>query len=108
MARSLQKLNFSKVSHAVSGFLTVMVMPLTYSIAYGLIAGIVTYLVMEGVFRVLAMAGVELPADDEDKHVVGKSLAEITDGNDAVEPEPVKEIEEEEVAENAAPDEEAV
>lgn len=108
MARSLQKLNFSKVSHAVSGFLTVMVMPLTYSIAYGLIAGIVTYLVMEGVFRVLAMAGVELPADDEDKHVVGKSLAEITDGNDAVEPEPVKEIEEEEVAENKAPDEEAV
>jgi len=64
MARSLSKLNFNKVSHAVSGFLTVMVMPLTYSIAYGLIAGIGTYIVMEGVFWVLSLAGLVLPEDN--------------------------------------------
>lgn len=84
MARSLTKLNFNRVSHAVSGFLTVMVMPLTYSIAYGLIAGIGTYLVMEGTFRILSFANLDIPVDEEkaDKHVLGKSLRNLTKGNE--------------------------
>jgi len=100
MARSLTKLNFNKVSHAISGFLTVMVMPLTYSIAYGLIAGIVTYVVMEGSFLALSYVGLEIPGEEEaDAHVVGKSLNDVTEGN-------TKEVE---VAEQAVGgDEEAV
>jgi len=82
MAKSLAKLNFNKVSHAVSGFLTVMVMPLTYSIAYGLIAGIGSYIIMEGAFWILSFAGLEVPVDKEegDEHVLGKSFVEMTEG----------------------------
>ena len=82
VARSLMKLNFHRVSHAVSGFLTVMVMPLTYSVAYGLIAGIGAYIVMEGVFWILSFVGLEVPGDDEnaDKQIIGKSFNDITEG----------------------------
>ncbi|KAL7537936.1 hypothetical protein ACHAWF_005948 [Thalassiosira exigua] len=82
MARSLTKLNFNRISHAVSGFLTVMVMPLTYSIAYGLIAGIGSYVVMEGTFRILSFANLDVPVDEveADKHLLGKSLMNVTKG----------------------------
>jgi len=93
MARSLAKLNFNKVSHAVSGFLTVMVMPLTYSIAYGLIAGIGTYIVMESVFWVLSFAGLKVPGDEKeaDMHILGKSSVEMIEGktNDVETSDPV-------------------
>ena len=90
MARSLTKLNFNRVSHAVSGFLTVIVMPLTYSIAYGLIAGIGTYLIMEGTFYLLSFVGLDIPIDEEeaDKHIIGKSLRNLT------EPKPKTEVKE--------------
>lgn len=90
MARSLTKLNFNRVSHAVSGFLTVIVMPLTYSIAYGLIAGIGTYLIMEGTFYLLAFAGLDVPIDEEkaDQRILGKSLRNLT------EPKPKTEVKE--------------
>ncbi len=81
MARSLTKLNWDKVSHAVSGFLTMMVMPLTYSIAYGLIAGIMVFVVMESVFWILSFAGIEVPCDEPDNLtnmlVIGKSAHDI-------------------------------
>lgn len=82
MARSLTKLNFNKVSHAVSGFLTVMVMPLTYSIAYGLLAGIGSYLIMEGTFWILSFIGLNIPVDEDkaDKRIIGESFMEITGG----------------------------
>jgi xanthine/uracil/vitamin C permease (AzgA family) len=99
MARSLTKLNFNRVSHAVSGFLTVIVMPLTYSIAYGLIAGIGTYVVMEGVFWILSFVGLERPVDEEEasKLVIGKSFRQLTEPKDkteAVEPKPEDPVEE--------------
>ena len=65
MARSLSKVKWHIPSHAISAFLTVMVMPLTYSIAYGLIAGIVIYLVMEGTFLLLSFVGIEKPSYEE-------------------------------------------
>ena len=65
MAKSLAYLNWNKGSHAVSGFLTVMVMPLTYSIAYGLLAGIGSYVVMESTFWILSLIGIKLPLDEE-------------------------------------------
>jgi len=82
MARSLTKLNFNRVSHAVCGFLTVIVMPLTYSIAYGLIAGICTYIIMEGSFFLLSFVGLPIPIDDEeaDMKKLGQSFRVITEG----------------------------
>lgn len=65
MARSLEKIKWGRVSHALSAFLTVMIMPLTYSIAYGLIAGIATYYIMEGTFYLLTFVGLANPYADE-------------------------------------------
>ena len=39
MCRSLVKIKWYDPSHAVTAFITIMIMPLTYSIGYGLIAG---------------------------------------------------------------------
>ena len=106
MARSLTKLNFNRVSHAVSGFLTVIVMPLTYSIAYGLIAGIGTYMVMEGVFWILSFVGLERPVDEKEasKLVIGKSFRQLTEPKDkteeAVEPKPEGPVEEAHTSDN--------
>lgn len=115
MARSLTKLNFGRVSHAVSGFLTVMVMPLTYSIAYGLIAGIATYTIMEGVFWAGSLVGLEVPGDEEvdgnvsEKSAVDKLGDEAEDVKPNVSPEDSGEVpkaidgdEEAAVGENAA------
>ena len=45
-----------------------MIMPLTYSIAYGLIAGIVTFYIMEGVFLLLSRVfGLATPDAMEEK-----------------------------------------
>lgn len=50
MARSLVKVRWDNPAHAITAFVTVMLMPLTYSIAYGLIGGIGTWLVLKAVF----------------------------------------------------------
>lgn len=72
-----------------------MVMPLTYSIAYGLIAGIASYLVMEGAFRILSFVGLEVPDETGvSKPVLGKSVEETKDGKaicDAM-PEPENKV----------------
>ena len=46
-----------------------MLMPLTYSIAYGLIAGIGSYIIMEGFFRILLLFGIDLPGDEKDENM---------------------------------------
>ena len=79
MGRSLAKLDWNNVSHAVSGFVTVVLMPLTYSIAYGLIGGIFVYLVMEGTFHLLSFVGVPKPGSKKDdkgpaRMAIGKSI----------------------------------
>lgn len=80
MGRSLAKLQWDNVSHAVSGFLTVIIMPLTYSIAYGLIAGIGAYIVMEGTFWLLSFCGVPRPG--------GKGPARMAIGQSLINPKP--------------------
>merc|ERR1739844_471594 len=55
MARSLVKVKWDNPAHAITAFVTVMIMPLTYSIAYGLIAGIMTWMVFKAVFIPLEM-----------------------------------------------------
>jgi len=75
MARSLVKLKWHKVSHAISGFITVMMMPLTYSIAYGLIAGIFSFVIMEGTFLLLNKAfGIAIPDKSETPPALSASV----------------------------------
>eukprot|EP01083_Nonionella_stella_P224377 798748_1 len=50
MARSLVKVKWQSPPHAITAFVSVMVVPLTYSIAYGLIAGIGTWIIFKAVF----------------------------------------------------------
>merc|ERR1712045_979583 len=67
MCRSLAEIKWSNPAHAFTAFTTVMVMPLTYSIAYGLIAGIGTWMVCKAVFIPLNMLfGIPDPTLDEE------------------------------------------
>lgn len=46
MARACTEINWRYIGDSVPAFLTLAIMPFTYSIAYGLIAGIVTYVIL--------------------------------------------------------------
>lgn len=48
MARAAADINWRYLGDAIPAFLTISIMPFTYSIAYGLIAGIVSYIVLNG------------------------------------------------------------
>jgi adenine/guanine/hypoxanthine permease len=61
MSRSLMDIKWYNITHAATSFLTLTVMPLTYSIAYGLIAGIGCYAIMTGTFKLLALVGIAEP-----------------------------------------------
>lgn len=49
MARAVLDINWRYPGDAIPAFVTLMVMPFTYSIAYGLIAGIFTYIFLNGI-----------------------------------------------------------
>lgn len=61
MARSLVNVKWENPAHAITAFTTVIVMPLTYSIAYGLIAGIMTWMAFKLVFIPLSYLGIPDP-----------------------------------------------
>ncbi|EEF28666.1 adenine/guanine permease AZG1 [Ricinus communis] len=46
MMRSVVEIQWEDMRHAIPAFITIIMMPLTYSIAYGLIGGIGTYVVL--------------------------------------------------------------
>ena len=52
MCRSLVRIQWDDPAHAIPAFATIVMMPLTYSIAYGIITGLFIYTVMEIVFKV--------------------------------------------------------
>jgi xanthine/uracil/vitamin C permease (AzgA family) len=88
MSKSLADVKWYNLSHALSAFLTVIIMPLTYSIAYGLIAGIGSFAIMEGTFFLLKLVGIpkpefyphgEQPASNESRAAEG----EDKDANDS-------------------------
>ena len=56
MCRSLKKVHWENPAHAATAFVTMMVMPLTYSISYGLIAGIGTWFAVKLVALPLSYA----------------------------------------------------
>ncbi|KAJ7190167.1 permease family-domain-containing protein [Mycena pura] len=49
MARNVRDINWDYVGDAVPAFLTIIIIPLSYNIAYGVIAGIVSYFVLNGI-----------------------------------------------------------
>ena len=61
MASSLGKIKWHDITHASTAFITLMIMPLTYSIAYGLLGGMLTYSVLNLTFHVLSLLGIEKP-----------------------------------------------
>lgn len=78
MARSLGQIKWHIPSHAISAFLTVIMMPLTYSIAYGLIAGIAVFILMEGVMLILSFLGIKKPVYEEGEMFGGKAPSVAT------------------------------
>ncbi|RDW70135.1 putative permease [Coleophoma crateriformis] len=69
MARAVTDINWRYVGDSVPAFVTLAVMPFTYSIAYGLVTGIVTYTVLNtGVWLLMkASGGRIIPYDYEQK-----------------------------------------
>jgi hypothetical protein len=55
MCRSLVDINWHDPSHAISAFVTIMLMPLTYSISYGLIGGFMAWYSMQAVFFIMRL-----------------------------------------------------
>ncbi|KAF1991599.1 permease [Aulographum hederae CBS 113979] len=56
MAKEAQHINWKYPGDAIPAFVTIAVMPFTYSIAYGLIAGIMTYIILNGTVWVIQKA----------------------------------------------------
>ena len=50
MMRQVTAVNWSFIGDALPAFVTIAVMPFTYSVSYGLIAGLFTYAVLNGLF----------------------------------------------------------
>jgi AGZA family xanthine/uracil permease-like MFS transporter len=49
MIRNVREINWDYIGDAVPAFLTIIIIPLTYNIAYGVIAGIISYILLNGV-----------------------------------------------------------
>ncbi|KAL0948233.1 hypothetical protein HGRIS_010833 [Hohenbuehelia grisea] len=49
MIRNVREINWDYYGDAVPAFLTLIIIPLTYNIAYGVICGIVTYMLLNGI-----------------------------------------------------------
>ncbi|KAK5467515.1 hypothetical protein LTS15_000488 [Exophiala xenobiotica] len=69
MAKAAKDINWRYIGDAIPAFLTIAIMPFTYSIAYGLIAGIISYIVLNTIVWMVekASGGRIRPADKEYK-----------------------------------------
>jgi len=53
MVRNVLEINWHYIGDAVPAFLTLIIIPLTYNIAYGVIAGVLSYLLINGIPYIL-------------------------------------------------------
>jgi len=53
MIRNVREINWDYIGDAVPAFLTIIIIPLTYNIAYGVIAGVLSYVLLNGIPLVL-------------------------------------------------------
>ncbi|KAI9024724.1 permease family-domain-containing protein [Hyaloraphidium curvatum] len=68
MAQGVSKINWRYYGDAIPAFATIALMPLTYSIGYGIIGGIFVYLVLNGGVWLLAkVSGGKIVPPDHDK-----------------------------------------
>jgi AGZA family xanthine/uracil permease-like MFS transporter len=65
MCRNLVKIQWDKIDHALTAFVVVMIMPLTYSIAYGLIGGLMVWCTMQLTFKIFELVGIAHPYKEE-------------------------------------------
>ncbi|KAF9203986.1 hypothetical protein BGZ49_005809 [Haplosporangium sp. Z 27] len=67
MAKSVRSINWDYVGDAVPAFLTIVMMPLSYSIAYGLLSGLLAYVVINGfVYLLELVSGGRISPEDKD------------------------------------------
>ncbi|KAF9586231.1 hypothetical protein BGW38_008213, partial [Lunasporangiospora selenospora] len=67
MVKSVRSINWDYVGDAIPAFLTIALMPLSYSIAYGLIAGVGSYIVINSaVYLIEVISGGRITPDDKD------------------------------------------
>lgn len=69
MAQAAKDINWRYMGDAIPAFITIAVMPFTYSIAYGLIAGIMSYIIINTVVYIIELAsgGKIVPPNKEEK-----------------------------------------
>lgn len=69
MAQAAKDINWRYMGDAIPAFLTIAIMPFTYSIAYGLIAGIMSYILINTLVYIVekASGGRIVPANKADK-----------------------------------------
>mmetsp|Transcript_23842 Transcript_23842/g.56168 ORF Transcript_23842/g.56168 Transcript_23842/m.56168 type:complete len:542 (-) Transcript_23842:186-1811(-) len=90
MCRTLPLIQWNRIDHALTAFVTIMLMPLTYSIAYGLIGGFLVYFTFWGVFNILSLAGIKHPAgedkeEEEKEEAAPEEPVKGADAEDAIE-----------------------
>lgn len=95
MCRDLGKIQWDKIHHGLTAFVTIMLMPLTYSIAWGLVGGLMIYYVCVVTFWLLSFVGIKNPACDAEEE------------EEATPEEPAKDLESEESPEKPDAVEEA-
>lgn len=67
MVKSVRSINWDYIGDAIPAFLTIAVMPLSYSIAYGLIAGVGSYAAINGIVWILeVVSGGRIAPEDKD------------------------------------------
>lgn len=64
MMVNVSKIKWSRMQDAVPAFLTIALMPLTYSIAYGIIGGLVSWIILNGADYLVTKAGWVTPQED--------------------------------------------
>ncbi|KAF9574295.1 hypothetical protein EC968_007064 [Mortierella alpina] len=74
MAKSVRAINWNYIGDTLPAFLTIALMPLTYSIAYGMIAGLGSYAVINGIAYLIEVlsGGRIVPADKDFKEPWGQ------------------------------------
>eukprot|EP00536_Pseudo-nitzschia_multiseries_P016498 jgi/Psemu1/221494/e_gw1.1130.9.1 len=103
MCRTLTQIQWNKIDHALTAFVTIMVMPLTYSIAYGLIGGLMVWFFFQMVFFILSKAGIKHPTCDCDAEVKEEEAAPEEPAKEVEAPEePAKGVDAAEVVEQSA------
>ena len=67
MMRQVVSINWRYIGDAVPAFVTLLFIPFSYSIAYGVIAGLMTYIILNGLaYAVKLITGGHIVPADED------------------------------------------